>query len=83
MPVHDHDLNVRGTQTPKSGRSKTPEDNVLTHGGQKIYTDLATDAQMAPGTVGPEGGSIGQNNMQPYLGLHYILCVSGTYPSRS
>lgn len=83
MPVHDHALRVRGTHTPNSERSKTPEDNVLARGGQKIYTDLAADAEMAPGTVAPEGGSIAHNNMQPFLGMNYIICISGTYPSRN
>ncbi len=82
MPVHDHAMNARGTLTPNSQRSKTPEGNVLTFGGQKIYTDLAADAQMAPGSIGVEGGDIAHNNMQPFLGINYILCISGTYPSR-
>lgn len=83
MPVHDHALNVRGTQTANRDRSKTPEEHVLTRGGQKIYTDLPADAEMALGTIGPEGGSVAHNNMPPYLGVNYIICISGTYPSRN
>ena len=83
MPVHDHDMNVRGTQTPNSQRSKTPENNSLTFGGQKIYTDQPADAQMAPGTIGPEGGDQPHNNMQPFIGMNYIICLNGIYPSRS
>lgn len=83
MPVHDHAVNVRGTKPSNSERSKTPEDNILSHGGQKIYTDLPADAEMAPGTIAPEGGSVAHNNMQPFLGMNYIICMQGTYPSRN
>ena len=30
----------------------------------------------------PAGGSQPHNNMQPYLGLNYIICTAGTYPSK-
>lgn len=34
-------------------------------------------------TVGVNGGSQPHNNMQPYLGMNYIICLQGIYPSRS
>ena len=34
-------------------------------------------------TTGSTGGSAAQPNMQPYLGLNYIINLVGTFPSRS
>ncbi len=34
-------------------------------------------------TVGIAGGSQPHNNMQPYLGMNYIICIAGIYPSRN
>lgn len=30
-----------------------------------------------------EGGSQSINNVQPYLGVNYIICLNGVYPSRN
>lgn len=37
---------------------------------------------MAPGTVGPVGGSAPHPNMPPYLGLQYAIATAGIFPSR-
>lgn len=34
-------------------------------------------------TVGNTGGQQPQNNMQPYLAVHYIIALQGTFPSRN
>ncbi len=34
-------------------------------------------------TTAPTGGGIPIDNMQPYLAINYIICVSGIYPSRN
>ncbi|RYD96718.1 MAG: phage tail protein [Sphingobacteriales bacterium] len=40
-----------------------------------------------PLTLSPNGGSDGaatpHNNMQPFLGLNYIICMYGTFPARN
>ena len=33
-------------------------------------------------TIGITGGSQPHSNMQPYLGINYIICVEGIFPSR-
>lgn len=52
--------------------------------GTRIYADDAPDSTMnaaaideAPTAVQPH------NNMQPYLGLNYIIAVQGVFPSRN
>jgi microcystin-dependent protein len=41
------------------------------------------DAALAPEAIGTTGGSQPHNNMQPYLGLHYIIALQGIFPSRN
>ena len=50
-----------------------------------LYTNTPPNAPMAAGTVtvGIAGGSQPHNNMQPYLGMNFIIAVEGTFPSRN
>lgn len=34
-------------------------------------------------TISPTGGSQPHNNLQPYLGMNFIICMYGTFPSRN
>ena len=43
---------------------------------------MAADLSGTP-TIGNTGGSLSHNNMQPWLGLNYIICTQGIFPSRS
>lgn len=83
MPVHDHDVRVRGTKPSNRDRSKTPEDRIPSHGNHRVYTDMPPDAQMAPGTISPKGGGAPHNNMPPFLGMNYIICTQGLFPIRN
>jgi microcystin-dependent protein len=38
---------------------------------------------MAPDMIAPAGGSQPFNNLQPSLGLNFIICVQGFFPSRA
>jgi len=46
------------------------------------FTDAAPDTVLNPQSVLFIGQNIPVNNMSPYLGLTYIICVEGIYPSR-
>lgn len=63
-----------GTQTVPSGR-----------GVMQIlgYTTEAPKIALNPNTVGNNNGGLPHNNMQPYLGLKYIICTQGIFPSRN
>jgi len=52
----------------------------------KIYTDTkmsTAPAPMAAATVSSEGGSQPHNNRMPSLGITYIICLEGLYPTRN
>jgi microcystin-dependent protein len=42
----------------------------------------AGSLSLTPTAYGVSGGSMPHNNMQPYLGLNYIICIQGIFPSR-
>lgn len=62
--------------------------------GERVYASGEADAQMSSaalevtpqdvglaGTSGTSGNGQAHNNMAPYLGLNYIICVEGQAPS--
>lgn len=67
--------------------------NVLANA--EIYSSQASDVDMnngsitatingnAAGTTGLTGGSQPHTNMPPFLGMNYIICLQGVFPSRS
>jgi len=64
-------------------------------GGSNIYSSSANAAMGSSPvtiisnngsgsvTIGANGGSQPHNNMQPYLGMNYIICLEGIFPSRN
>lgn len=89
MPVHNHTLQASTTAATKS----TPHNGLLanwngaTEVGDNVigysFADSVPNTTLAPTSIGSAGGSQPHNNMQPYLGLNYIICLEGIYPSRN
>lgn len=46
------------------------------------FVDAAPDTMIYPQAAVFIGQNLPVNNMPPYLGLNYIICVEGIYPSR-
>lgn len=45
------------------------------------FNTATPDTTLNPGTAG--GNSIPMNTVSPFLGMNYIICISGLYPSRN
>jgi len=78
MPSHSHAMNV----------ANVPADNGRPSGdmfGQtQIFTATATPtATLNAATIANNGGNEAHDNMQPSLGINYIIALQGIYPSRS
>jgi len=96
MPAHNHlatgtikASNAEGTtNTPTNGVPAKPYYQVdrATKAPINMYAPAA-NAKMAdngvPITVGHSGGGLQANNMQPFLGVSYIICMNGLFPSRN
>ena len=84
IPVHNHNLQC----SLNSGSRTDPTSSVPAKvaDDQKLYdTDLdpVKLKDMAQGIVASTGNNIGHQNMMPWLGINFIMCRNGVYPSRN
>lgn len=83
LPAHNHPLNA----VTQAGSSAIPTGNLLANTGalDKEYAPAAGNTAIALGAtaIGSTGSAQPVNNMQPYLGMNYIMCVEGIFPSRN
>jgi microcystin-dependent protein len=77
LPAHNHPL--RGSDGAVN--STKPTSAVPAKGGS--YSTANPNVTMHPQAAGISGGSQPHDNMQPSLGLNYIICIEGIYPSRN
>jgi len=86
IPAHTHALNA-STNGPTIN---TASGNLLasqsrSNGGTMPNVYAANSGQVAMGSlaIGATGGSQPFSIMQPYLGMNYIICLFGIFPSRN
>ncbi|MFZ5643699.1 MAG: phage tail protein [Bacillota bacterium] len=81
MPVHSHAVNCQAT-----ANTNDPAGAVWANtAGRGSPTPYGTppNVAMSQQAVQPAGGSMPHNNMQPYLGLNFIIALQGIFPPRS
>lgn len=97
MPSHTHTATPQLTGKIRCNDQlsdhESPVGNTLAifKENRNAYNTLAPDADMHDNTIAVEGsvtmsnagGSQSHPNMQPSLGLNYIICLIGIYPSRN
>ncbi|MDF2178068.1 tail fiber protein [Aliiglaciecola sp. CAU 1673] len=76
IPNHSHTLVAFSDATASS-----PSTSVGL-GAAPMY-GAGTQVAMDSDIVGATGGNQAHNNMQPYLGINFIIALQGLYPSRS
>lgn len=79
IPSHSHPANAYSLE----GSSAAPQGGVWAKSGagDPDYHS-AVDTTMSGSAIGNTGGGQPHNNMQPYLGVNFIICLEGTFPSR-
>ena len=80
IPVHKHTLlgsAVSGDQITAAQNLPANSLNVTP------YINQAPDGPMAPGEIGPVGGSQPHTNIQPYLAISFIISLFGIFPSQT
>ena len=79
LPAHTHALHgtsLDGNQQSPAGRVPATSLTI------KPYRNVAPDAAMKS-RLGPTGGSQPHDNMQPFLGVNFIISLFGEYPSQA
>ncbi len=79
-PSHSHSVFCDVSDTTKSFE---PQNNIFAKPNLEnilCYCAEHDNKTMGDEIISQEGGINGHSNMQPFLALHYIICVEGTYP---
>lgn len=84
IPAHTHTvLEGANTTDGNPNATKSPANNYPGYSDSAPLYATGSNANMAPLTCGIAGGSQPHNNMQPFLGMNYIIAIAGVYPSRN
>lgn len=86
LPRHTH----LAQATTGEGSTGNPKDNFFAetpsagrHGAQEPMYGTTANASFSPQALSSSGGNQAHNNMQPYLGLNFIIALEGIFPNRS
>lgn len=88
MAEHTHEMFVSDTNAEihmaQSGNAIATPTRISGRDKAAIfgYNTKNTDASLASSSVASNSGGEGHNNMQPYLGMQYAICIDGEFPSR-
>lgn len=88
MPSHTHSAQATVKATTNNGNEHEPTGNYWADPSNnvKIY-NAGHDTTMASDAITiqeqPVGGNQGHENRPPSLGINFIICMEGVYPSRS
>jgi microcystin-dependent protein len=78
IPVHNHAL----IATTAAGTQVNPGGNILANSqGPQPYIQENPDGNLNAQALTPAGGSQPHENLQPYLGLNFIISLFGIFPS--
>lgn len=80
IPAHNHPLGASSALAtlPGPGGAVPAQSR---QAGVDLYLEDSPSVSMAPTSIGAVGGSQPHENMQPYLGLNYIISLFGIFPS--
>ncbi len=84
MPSHAHGV---GRASTAAGDSILPQGCVWAQAGAgrgaaALYIAGPATGKVNPNSLGPTGGSLPHNNMQPYLTLNFCIALQGVFPAR-
>jgi len=92
LPSHTHvaSLNVNSgnsvNSAPATGNSIATPGSIIDHAfaGTLGFNTTAPNVALATGSVvnSPTGSNIPVSTQSPYLGIRYIICVTGIFPTR-
>ena len=87
MPAHNHTVQVGTSEanTPVASNNYLAVAN-STLGGDPVVVNTyngTPNATLAANSISVAGQSLPHSNIQPSLGLNYIICIDGLYPSRN
>jgi microcystin-dependent protein len=82
MPRHNHSATCNNDQKSNNEPAGAIWTEQQGRGSHPVYSVSGNTAMNAL-TIEPVGGSHAHNNMQPYLGINFIICLYGEWPPRT
>ncbi|MCE3296524.1 MAG: phage tail protein [Crocinitomicaceae bacterium] len=85
MPVHNHEefVNSQDSTLTAAEAGSTMAVPIGNDGNRTLgYKNENAALGLHVNTLGMTGDGAGHNNMQPSIGLNYIICITGPFPSR-
>lgn len=79
IPIHNHGIGAQsgvGTQNAPNGSNYIAASD-------RRDAQFSASANSSLASTSTAGGSQPHDNMQPYLGMNYIICLFGIFPSRN
>lgn len=89
IPAHTHAISgtVAMAVNSTAADAASPVNNYFANDGTGKYNAVGSGASMKPANVslgtGIAGSGLPINNMMPYIGMNYIICQFGIFPSRN
>ncbi|MBK8968312.1 MAG: tail fiber protein [Saprospiraceae bacterium] len=86
LASHTHQVTAKIAVSTGNATTDEPDGNVLAGTTASTYAAASTANGQLAGVSATEtsaGGNQPINIMQPYLGMNFIICIQGIYPSRS
>jgi microcystin-dependent protein len=86
LPAHNHTATTNVAVSSANTTTEEAAGNILANQAQNFYAPVATANGSLGGattTIGVNGGNQPVSIMQPYLGMNYVICLQGLYPSRN
>jgi microcystin-dependent protein len=84
LPAHSHLVNCDNTgqsSTTPGGQIPGLSDDRTT--ALPIYSSARPNATMNPAVCGLAGSNLPFSNADPFLGINFIICTQGIFPSRN
>ena len=84
IPAHTHFMRAHNLD-PADVQNPTPQTSLAQSSQGNAYnaTTATGLVSLAAEALGPAGGSLPHNNMQPYLTLSFCIALQGVYPPRT
>lgn len=79
IPSHGHDVNG----TTAAATSASPQNLVPADAAINIYSTNAPDVSLNAAAIQNAGGDQPHNNVMPFLGVNFIIALTGTFPSEN
>lgn len=76
LPAHSHQVSAANA----AGTSADPAERVWAATSCPTYSTDPPDTTMSPSAISVTGGGSPHNNRQPFLGLNFIIALSGIFP---